>query len=107
MDYVAQGLHHPFPCQKTSGALRIVWDCRGNNSRFRATPAMGLASGSRWADVSVPADVESHVDIPNLFYFLGIPCDLSEHFALSPIEASLVADFAERLGFSMLPLPGA
>ena len=61
----------PFFGKKKSGALRIAWDCWGVNTRFKPPPSMGLASGSRWADVAILDDVHSAVSHDGVTWLQG------------------------------------
>eukprot|EP00971_Amphidinium_carterae_P074884 1479868-Amphidinium_carterae.1 len=66
----------PFFVPKKSGQLRIVWDCRIMNLRFKPPPEMPMATGAVLAEVSY--DKEDQLwgalsDIPNFFYWLVTP----------------------------------
>ena len=52
-----------------------------------------MASGSKWADVQVPADATLYVaqaDISNYFYHLGIGPELRRFFSFPGIRLDLV-----------------
>ena len=85
----------PFFVSKKSGALRIVWDCRAVNRRFKPCPSLNLASGAKWGDLTIDAADTIYVaqfDLANYFYHLGIPDELGKFFALPDIDVSVLRE---------------
>eukprot|EP00973_Karenia_brevis_P016640 2278975-Karenia_brevis.AAC.1 len=44
----------PFFVGKKDGNLRLVWDCRVPNRRFKKSPAQALGTGRAWSRLSLP-----------------------------------------------------
>ena len=90
----------PFFVAKKNGKLRFILDCRGVNRRFRPPPALALAAGSSWSQVSVPKGNKMYVaqsDIKDYFYSLELPPDLQSMFCLPPLPSSVVQDWSRSL----------
>ena len=83
----------PFFVTKKDGRLRLVWDCRGSNRRFKKCSKLRVASGAKWSEFQLGAKESLYVaqsDIPNFFYALGIPKKLSRYFCLPPVRVEFL-----------------
>ena len=86
--------------------LRLIMDLRGTNAFFGKPPFCNLANASSFAYIELSEDVLEGGklaawggDIPDFFYRLEIPPDMSEFFCLDGLTA---ADLCKELG---LPPP--
>ena len=87
----------PFFVVKKNGKLRFILDCRGVNKRFRPPPALALAAGSSWSQVSIPKGSKMFVaqsDIKDYFYSLELPHALQPLFCLPPLPSSVVQEWS-------------
>ena len=89
-------------------ATRLVWDLRRVNQRFRVPPATPMASPAALAAVDLSESVAGGLelttcvgDIPNFFYLLQIPEELSCWFAFEGITACQLWDFARAQGVTL------
>ena len=90
----------PFFVVKKNGKLRFILDCRGVNKRFRPPPALALAAGSSWSQVSIPKGSKMFVaqsDIKDYFYSLELPHALQPLFCLPPLPSSVVQEWSSTL----------
>ena len=46
---------YPFFVAKKDGNLRLVWDCRETNRRFKAPPPCRMGSGGAWKRLKKPS----------------------------------------------------
>ncbi|CAE8609395.1 unnamed protein product, partial [Polarella glacialis] len=89
----ARELVTPFCVVKKDGRLRLIFDCRVVNRRFRRPPKIGLGSGASWARLEIPAGevlYTAQSDIKDYFYSLTLPAGLSEFFCLPGIPVELL-----------------
>ena len=62
---------------KKNGRLRLVFDCRAINERFREPFPMLFAAGSSWSQVKIPEGEHLHVaNIKDYFYSFSLPLEL-------------------------------
>ena len=60
----------PFFVEKKGGLLRLVWDCRSCNRRFRASDPMSMPSGTTWAAIELQKHEKLHTaqsDVKDFF----------------------------------------
>ena len=88
--------------------LRLIFDLRRVNLLFRAPPYVALSGPSRLAGLDwreIPDDYEFQIatgDVPNWFYMLGIPAELSELFALRRVTTKELRAVLVQRGLSEL-----
>ncbi|CAK0811819.1 unnamed protein product [Prorocentrum cordatum] len=90
---------YPFFVRKKSGKQRLVWDCRVANIRWRSPPKIRMASGSAFAGLQIPTELQEHgmwgagSDIADYFFWLAMPPDLRPFFALPPVPGALLLEW--------------
>ena len=80
-----------FFVRKKDGSLRLIFDTRVLNCKFKSPPKTKLPSTAAFANVEFPKNSSPYIasgDISNAFYRLGVPDALGETFALPSISAS-------------------
>ena len=61
----------PLFVEKKGGRLRLVWDCRSCNRRFRASDPMSMPSGTTWAAIELQKHEKLYTaqsDVKDFFY---------------------------------------
>ncbi|CAE8634396.1 unnamed protein product [Polarella glacialis] len=92
----AGGLVTPFFVIKKGGKLRLIFDCRTVNLRFKKAPKIAMGSGSSWASLEVAEGEQLWIaqsDIKDYFYSLALPAALAQFFCLPSIDASLLTEW--------------
>ncbi|CAE8681315.1 unnamed protein product [Polarella glacialis] len=92
----AGGLVTPFFVTKKGGKLRLIFDCRVVNLRFKKAPKLAMGSGSSWSSLEVAEGDQLWIaqsDIKDYFYSLALPAELAKFFCLPSIDASLLKDW--------------
>ena len=82
-----------FVRKKSANSLRMIIDCRPTNRHFADPPSCVLAPPESLARMEVdPEDslFVSTIDVKDCFYIIKIDQRFSEHFALPPLDASLI-----------------
>ncbi|CAE8604771.1 unnamed protein product [Polarella glacialis] len=90
------GLVTPFFVTKKGGKLRLIFDCRTVNLRFKKAPKIAMGSGSSWASLEVAEGEQLWIaqsDIKDYFYSLALPAALAQFFCLPSIDASLLTEW--------------
>ena len=88
----------PFFVWKKSGQLRVIFDCRPSNVRFKAPPNVRLGTASEWGSLHLASEDNLYIasgDIKDYFYACGIDQHLSEYFSLLKISRD---EFVSVLG---------
>ena len=97
----AEHIVTPFFVVKKNGTLRLVWDCRGVNQRFRNPPPLATAAGYSWGQLEVDENDTLYVaqsDIKDFFYALELPRELQKLFCLPAVPTSILAGWNELDG---------
>ncbi|CAE8582249.1 unnamed protein product [Polarella glacialis] len=92
----AGGLVTPFFVTEKGGKLRLIFDCRTVNLRFKKAPKIAMGSGSSWASLEVAEGEQLWIaqsDIKDYFYSLALPAALAQFFCLPSIDASLLTEW--------------
>ena len=87
----SQGSLGVFFVKKKDGTLRIIFDTRKLNLRFKDPPKTQLPTASAFSQLECPADANLFIaggDIRNACYGLSVPEDISNMFTLPFISAS-------------------
>ena len=97
----------PFFVEKRGKAsIRLVFDCRVPNRRFRQSPPMEMSSGTSWSRLELQPHQKLYIgqcDIKDCFYNISIPDLLGEFFSLPPVSVSrLIALGIPQAAFSSL-----
>ena len=79
-----------FVLKSDKKSLRLVWDARAPNRRFRKPPSMSMGTASAWKRVPLGADSPrklyvAKADVRNYFYALGNIPGLCEIFCLPEV----------------------
>ncbi|CAE8640645.1 unnamed protein product [Polarella glacialis] len=91
-----EGLVTPFFVTEKGGKLRLIFDCRTVNLRFKKAPKIAMGSGSSWASLEVAEGEQLWIaqsDIKDYFYSLALPAALAQFFCLPSIDASLLTEW--------------
>ena len=86
----ASGLLGVFLVQKKSGHIRIIFDTRVLNTKFKDPPSTSLPSAAAFSNIEVPQGGVLQLgsaDITNAFYGMSVLEDLSRLFTLPSIRA--------------------
>ena len=78
-----------FFVRKKDGSLRVIFDTRILNTKFRTPPKTKLPSTAAFASIECPQGVDPYIasgDVSNAFYGLGVPLELSEMFKVLDLD---------------------
>ncbi|CAK0910119.1 unnamed protein product [Prorocentrum cordatum] len=86
--------------------FRLAWDCRVANIRWRSPPKIRMASGSAFAGLQIPPELQEQgmwgagSDIADYFFWLAMPPEMRPFFALPPVPGALLLEWGvpARLG---------
>ena len=73
---------------KKDGRIRIIFDTRILNTKFRDPPSTRLPSAAAISSLEVPSHSELYVatgDLANAFYCFSVPDDISDMFSMPSI----------------------
>ena len=82
----------PFFVAKMDASLRLVWDCRIANRRFRPCPQMAMGTAAAWGNPELGGSTMymASPDVRNFFYALANIPELSRYFCSPPVPRWLL-----------------
>ena len=86
-----------FARRKDENTLRLIYDARAANRRFKVPPAVALPTPDVVCELHVEGGGELHVgktDLSDFYYQLELPEWMTDHFALPPLRRSELFDDA-------------
>jgi len=98
--FEVKGVVLPFFVVKKGNKLRLVWDCRVVNRRFKAPPRMRIATGASVQHIPVASGKEvqaASLDISNFFDWMVTPEWIRQWFGLPPVPISFAASVTQLL----------
>lgn len=85
----------PFFVEKKSGNLRLIWDCRRANRRFREPPGLDMGAGDVLQGVDVPPGatlLAAQADVANCYYQCSLPLWLRVYFGIKRVPVQVARE---------------
>jgi len=94
-----------FVVPKKKGKLRLIFDTRAANLKFRPPAHASLPTAAAWTGLEVPGDedlVLRQVDVNNAFYRIAVPDGMEDYFVLPRVSREELARLLDD-GLDELP----